>query len=72
MINLPKSIENRKEIDNRLGIKSSLNNLSSVIALSYILYVENSRKSIIDYSEERINSGKKEIILKAELERSIS
>ena len=72
MINLPKSIENRKEIDNRLGIKSSLNNLSSVIALSYILYVENSRKSIVDYSEERINSGKKEIILKAELERSIS
>lgn len=72
MINLPKSIENRKEIDNRLGIKSSLNNLSSVIALSYILYVENSRKSIVDYSEERINSEKKEIILKAELERSIS
>lgn len=72
MITLPKSIENRKEIDNRLGIKSSLNDLSSVIALSYILYVENSRRSTVDYSDESIKSGKKEIVLKVELESSIS
>lgn len=71
MTTLPKSIEPQKELDNRLGIKSSLNKLSSVIALSYILYCINSKKATIDYSEELDNQGTKSLVLKTEFERSI-
>jgi len=71
MTTLPKSIEPQKELDNRLGIKSSLNKLSSVIALSYILYCINSKKATIDYSKELDNQGTKSLVLKPELEQSI-
>lgn len=72
MATLPQSIENRKEPDSRLGIKSSLNRLSSVIALSYALYCANSKKPTIDYSQESEKQGKKQIALKSNLELSIS
>lgn len=71
MTTLPKSIEPQKELDNRLGIKSSLNKLSSMIALSYILYCINSKKATIDYSKELDNQGTKSLVLKTELEQSI-
>jgi ATPase associated with various cellular activities AAA_5 len=71
MTTLPKSIEPQKELDNRLGIKSSLNKLSSMIALSYILYCINSKKATIDYSKELDNQGTKSLVLKPELEQSI-
>ena len=35
MINLPTKINNRDDLDCRLGIKSSLSDIASVVALSY-------------------------------------
>ena len=46
----PKEIKARKKIDALTGIKSSLDQLRSVIALVYLLYVANERKSFVEYS----------------------
>lgn len=72
MTKLPKALENRKELDNRLGIKSSLSDLSSVIALCYALYCANDKSSVIEYSEEYSVQGKKQIKLKSRFEEAIS
>lgn len=52
MENLPKKIKSRKPQNARLGIKSSLSNIKRVVSLTYLLYVANDRKAVIDYSEE--------------------
>lgn len=52
MANLPKKIKSRKPQNARLGIKSSLSNIKRVVSLTYLLYVANGRKAVIDYSEE--------------------
>lgn len=52
MANLPKKIKSRKPQNARLGIKSSLSNIKRVVSLTYLLYVANDRKAVIDYSEE--------------------
>ena len=72
MPTLPYTTEDRKELDSRLGIKSSLSNLSSVVALSYVLYCANSKKSSIEYSYEIEEDGKKRIALKPHLNQLIS
>lgn len=72
MPTLPYTIETRKELDSRLGIKSSLSNLSSVVALSYGLYCANSKKSSVEYSDEFKEDGKKHIALKPYLTRLVS
>lgn len=72
MPTLPYTTEARKELDSRLGIKSSLSNLSSVLALSYVLYCANSKKSSIEYSYEIEVDGKKHIALKPHLNQLIS
>ena len=46
----PKEIKARKKIDALTGIKSSLDQIRSVIALVYLLYVANERKSFVEYS----------------------
>ena len=65
MATLPSRIEQRDELDCRLGIKSSLNGLSSVVAFAYILYCANGRKSEIIYADEETTpDGKRRLVLK--------
>ena len=52
----PKQIKARCKIEALTGIKSSLDKIRSVIALVYLLYVANERKSFVKYS---ISSGTK-------------
>ena len=52
----PKQIKARRKIEALTGIKSSLDKIRSVIALVYILYVANKRKSFVKYS---VSSGSK-------------
>ena len=49
-MNYPKRIKTRKKIDALTGIKSSLDQIRSVIALVYLLYVANGRKASVGYS----------------------
>ena len=48
---LPKSITERRELNLRQGIKSSLSNIRSIVALVYVLYRSNNRKASVEYSE---------------------
>ena len=52
----PKQIKARKKIDALTGVKSSLDQIRSVIALVYLLYVANGRKASVRYS---ISEGSK-------------
>ena len=65
---LPKSIVERRELNLRQGIKSSLSSIRSVIALVYTLYRSNNRKAVVEYSEST-NGG--QIKLHSTLENSI-
>jgi hypothetical protein len=49
-MNYPKQIKTRKKIEALTGIKSSLDQIRSVIALVYLLYVANERKAFVRYS----------------------
>lgn len=49
-MNYPKQIKTRKKIEALTGIKSSLDQIRSVIALVYLLYVANERKASVRYS----------------------
>ena len=64
MANLPSNIKTREELDCRLGIKSSLAELSSVISLCYALYCANNKQSEIVYADEISQSGKKRLVIK--------
>lgn len=61
MIN-PKEYIQRDAINSLTGIKSSLSNLRKVIALTYLLYLANNKKSSILYAESKGNG----IVLKQE------
>lgn len=65
---LPKSIVERRELNLRQGIKSSLSSIRSIIALVYTLYRGNNRKAVVEYSEST-NGG--QIKLHSTLENSI-
>lgn len=52
----PKQIKARRKIEALTGIKSSLDKIRAVIALVYLLYVANERKSFVKYS---ISTGSK-------------
>lgn len=65
---LPKSIVERRELNLRQGIKSSLSNIRSIVALVYTLYRSNNRKAVVEYSEST-NGGL--IKLQSTLENSI-
>lgn len=69
----PKTTIDRRELNLRLGIKSSLYNLRSIVALLYALYVANGKKSRVDYSEEFIGEdGLTHLNLNANIEGSIA
>ena len=46
----PKQLKARKKIDALTGIKSSLDQIRSVISLVYLLYIANGRKASVRYS----------------------
>ena len=66
-MNYPKQIKVRKKIDALTGVKSSLDQIRSVIALVYLLYVANGRKAAVRYS---IPDGNK-IKISPELQNTI-
>lgn len=69
----PKTTIDRRELNLRLGIKSSLYNLRSIVALLYALYVANGKKSRVDYSEECMGEdGLTHLNLNANIEGSIA
>lgn len=68
MKELPKSIIERRELNLRQGIKSSLSNIHSIVALVYTLYRINNRKAMVEYSES-MNGN--QIKLNSNLETSI-
>jgi hypothetical protein len=68
MKTLPKSIAERRELNLRQGIKSSLSNIRSIVALAYTLYRVNNRRAVVDYSEST-NEG--QIKLHSTLENSV-
>lgn len=68
MKELPKSITERRELNLRQGIKSSLSSIRSIIALVYTLYRCNNRKAVVEYSES-YNGG--QIKLHSSLESGV-
>lgn len=54
MIN-PKAFTQREGVNSLTGIKSSLGNLRKVVALTYLLYLANNKKSSIVYAESKGN-----------------
>lgn len=63
MANYPSQLKERDELNLRLGIKSSLSQLRSVIASLYVIYVANDKQAHVTYSKESINSGLSTITL---------
>ena len=57
MANYPSQLKKRDELNLRLGIKSSLSQLRSVIASLYVIYVANNKHAQVTYSQEFVNSG---------------
>lgn len=57
MANYPSKVRKREELNLRLGIKSSLSQLRSVVASLYIIYVANKKQSQVVYSQESIADG---------------
>ena len=68
---LPEKVTLRRELDNRIGIKSSLKDLSSIIGLLWALYKVSSKKTVLDYSEQFYSGSKTKIKLKQEYQTSI-
>ena len=71
MANYPSQVKERNELNLRLGIKSSLSQLRSVIASLYVIYVANDKKAQVTYSEESINGGLTTIKLDSNLAQLI-
>lgn len=67
----PKPIKEVADLDYKLGIKSSLNKIASVIALTYALYKVNGKRSSLEYSEEYESDGITKIKLKESLSDKI-
>ena len=52
-MNYPKQLKARKKIDALTGIKSSLDQIRSVISLVYLIYIANGRKASVRYSRQQ-------------------
>lgn len=65
----PNQIRQRRQIDALTGIKSSLDHLRSVIALVYLLYVANGRKSFVKYCISNGDKIKIDPILLSSIEK---
>lgn len=63
----------RRELNLRLGVKSSLYNIRSIIALVYALYLANGKKSKVEYSEEVVDdNGLTQLVLNTQLSAPIT
>lgn len=71
MANYPSQLRERDELNLRLGIKSSLSQLRSVIASLYVIYVANNKQAQVKYSKESINTGLTSIKLEDNLAQQI-
>lgn len=69
---LPRAVDERSDIDCRLGIKSSLSRLSSVVALCYALYCSSERNASIEYADEIQGDDGRYLILKSKYADLIS
>ena len=65
----PNQIRQRRQIDALTGIKSSLDQIRSVISLIYLLYVANERKSFVRYCISDGSKIKIDPVLLASIER---
>lgn len=61
MKNLPEGIVERGELNFRQGIKSSLSEIRSIVALLYVFYVSNDKKASVQYTEEYAAGGNTKI-----------
>lgn len=71
MANYPQPLKQREELNLRLGIKSSLSQLRSVIASLYVIYNANDKQSKVVYSEETNGNGVVSIKLERNLKNKI-
>ena len=71
MANYPSQLSERDELNLRLGIKSSLSQLRSVIASLYVIYVANDKQAQVTYSKESINGSLTSIKLEDNLAQQI-
>ena len=71
MANYPSQLRERDELNLRLGIKSSLSQLRSVIASLYVIYVANNKQAQVTYSKESINGSLTSIKLEDDLAQQI-
>jgi hypothetical protein len=71
MANYPQPIKQREELNLRLGIKSSLSQLRSIIASLYVIYKANKMLPKVIYSEEINDEGYTTIKLKETLYNDI-
>ena len=68
----PRQLRPREELNLRLGIKSSLSQLRSVVASLYIIYIANDKQSNVVYSKQQTQNGHEVIKLSEELLQSIN
>lgn len=68
----PVSLIERGELNLRQGIKSSLNELRSIVAMLYAIYLASDKKAIIEYTQEYIHEGKTKITLNDELRNKLN
>ena len=67
----PSLLKKRDELNLRLGIKSSLSRLRSVVASLYIIYLANKKNVSIIYTKESHNNGLSSISLDDNLAKQI-
>lgn len=67
MAQYPQSLKKRVDLNLRLGIKSSLPHLRSVIASLYIFYLASNRKSTIIYADEKHDNGYTKLVMQEHL-----
>ena len=68
----PQQLRPREELNLRLGIKSSLSQLRSVVASLYIIYIANNKQPNVVYSKQQTQNGREVIKLSEELLQSIN
>lgn len=68
----PIALIERGELNLRQGIKSSLSNLRSVVAMLYGIYLASDKKSIVEYSKEYTQGGNTKIKLNDELRHKLN
>lgn len=68
----PQQLRPREELNLRLGIKSSLSQLRSVVASLYVIYIANNKQPNVVYSKQQTQNVREVITLSDELSQSIN